>query len=113
MSATPHARGLLVLADTDEVLRALSRSEARRRAFGEKFPFPLCDDLDTILRDDSVDAVAVFSPANTHRDIAVRCAEAGKHVLMEKPLDIPTAHAEELVAACRKAGVKLGVVLQH
>ena len=113
MAVTPHARGLMDLADKIEVVHAFARSETRRRAFGEKFPFPLCDDLETILADDSVEAVAVFSPANTHRDIAIRCAQAGKHVLMEKPLDITTARAEELVAACRKAGVKLGVVLQH
>lgn len=113
MAVTPHARGLVDLSDDIEVVHAFAPSEERRRAFGEKFPFPLCDSLDTILNDDSVEAVAVFTPANTHRDIAIRCAEAGKHVLMEKPLDITTARAEELVAACRKAGVKLGVVLQH
>jgi UDP-N-acetyl-2-amino-2-deoxyglucuronate dehydrogenase len=44
-------------------------------------------------------------------EIAARCAAAGKHVLLEKPLEISTAKAEELVQACRK--VKLGVVLQH
>lgn len=113
MAVTPHARGLVDLADTVEVVHAFSPSESRRRAFGERFAFPLCDSLDAILADDSVEAVAVFSPANTHRDIAIRCAQAGKHVLMEKPLDITTARAEELVAACRTAGVKLGVVLQH
>lgn len=113
MAVTPHARGLMELADTVEVTHAFSPSEARRRAFAEKFPFPLCDRLETILADESVEAVAVLSPANTHRDIAIRCAQAGKHVLMEKPLEITTARAEELVAACRAAGVKLGVVLQH
>lgn len=113
MAVTPHARGLMDLADKVEVVHAFAPSEARRRAFGETFPFPLCDSLDTILKDDSVEAVAVFTPANTHRDIAVRCAEAGKHVLMEKPLDITTERAQDLVAACRKAGVTLGVVLQH
>ena len=113
MAVTPHARGLVDLADTVEVVHAFAPSEVRRRAFGEKFPFPLCDSLETILHDDSIEAVAVFSPANSHRDIAVRCAKSGKHVLTEKPLDITTARAEELVAACRRAGVKLGVVLQH
>jgi len=113
MAVTPHARGLMDLSDTVEVVHAFTPSEARRRSFADKFPFPLADSLDTILTDRSVEAVAVFTPANTHRDIAIRCAEAGKHVLMEKPLDITTARAEELVAACRKAGVTLGVVLQH
>ena len=71
------------------------------------------DSLDAILQDDSVEAVAIFTPANTHRDIGLACARAGKHVLMEKPLDITTKRAEELVAACRAAGVRMGVVLQH
>ncbi|MDI6029530.1 Gfo/Idh/MocA family oxidoreductase [Corticibacterium sp. UT-5YL-CI-8] len=113
MAVTPHARGLMDLSDSIEVVNAFAPSADRRRAFGEKFPFPLCDSVDTILNDPSVEAVAVFSPANTHLDIALRCAEAGKHILMEKPLDISTVRAEELVAACRKARVKLGVVLQH
>ena len=113
MAVTPHARGLVDLADTVEVVHAFSPSEQRRKAFGATFPFPLCDSLDRLLDDDSVEAVAVFTPANTHCEIAERCARAGKHVLMEKPLDITTARAEQLVAACREAGVKLGVVLQH
>jgi UDP-N-acetyl-2-amino-2-deoxyglucuronate dehydrogenase len=113
MAVTPHAKGLLDLSDSVEVVHAFSPSEARRKAFGERFPFPLCDSLEAILEDNSVDAVAVFTPANTHRDIAALCAAAGKHVLMEKPLDITTARAEEMIAACRNAGVRLGVVLQH
>lgn len=55
----------------------------------------------------------MFTPANTHRDIGLACARAGKHVLMEKPLDITTARAVELVEGCHSAGVTLGVVLQH
>ncbi len=113
MAVTPHAKGLADLADDVEVAYAFSPSEKRRREFADRFPFPTCDSLDTILADESVDAVAVFTPANTHRDIGLACAGAGKHVLMEKPLDISTARAVELVEGCRKAGVKLGVVLQH
>lgn len=113
MAVTPHARGLVDLADKIEVAHAFSPSAARRSAFAKQFPFPVRDSFDAILNDDSVSAVAVFTPANTHCDIARRCAAAGKHVLMEKPLDITTARAEELVRACRAAGVTLGVVLQH
>jgi UDP-N-acetyl-2-amino-2-deoxyglucuronate dehydrogenase len=113
MAVTPHAKGLVDLADTVEVVHAFAPSAARRAAFGARFPFPLTDRLETILQDDRVEAVAVFTPANTHCDIAERCAAAGKHVLMEKPLDITTARAERLVASCRAAGVTLGVVLQH
>jgi UDP-N-acetyl-2-amino-2-deoxyglucuronate dehydrogenase len=113
MAVTPHAKGLLDLADRVEVVHAFSPSEARRAAFAARFPFPSCERLETILEDRTVDAVLVITPANTHLDIARRCAAAGKHVLLEKPLDITTARAEELVAACRAAGVTLGIVLQH
>jgi UDP-N-acetyl-2-amino-2-deoxyglucuronate dehydrogenase len=113
MAVTPHAKGLMDLSGSVEVAAAFSPSQARRNAFGDKFPFPLVDSIASILDDKTIEAVAVFSPANTHADIAERCAAAGKHVLMEKPLDITTGRAELLVAACRKAGVKLGVVLQH
>jgi predicted dehydrogenase len=113
MAVTPHARGLVDLAGEVEVIHAFSPSEKRRAEFAAKFPFPTCDSLDTILNDGSVEAVAIYTPANTHRDIGLSCARAGKHVLMEKPLDITTARAVELVEGCRAAGVTMGVVLQH
>lgn len=113
MAVTPHARGLLDLADRVRVAHAFSPSAARRQAFGQKFPFPLCDQLETILEDPAVTAVAVLSPANTHLDVARRAAQSGKHVLLEKPIEISTARAAELVATCRDAGVTLGIVLQH
>ncbi len=113
MVVPPHAKSLMDLADTVEVAHAFSPDAAHRDAFAKRFPFPVCDSLDTILEDDSVEAVDVISPANTHRDIALACARAGKHVLTEKPLEISTERAVEMVAGCRAAGVKMGVVLQH
>ena len=113
MAVVPHAKSLLDLADRVEVAYAFSPSAARRAKFGEKFPFPQCDRLDTILDDGSVDAVAVLTPPNTHLDIVKCCAVAGKHVLLEKPLEITIARSEELVADCRGGGITLGVVLQH
>ena len=113
MAVTPHAKGLLDLSAQVEVVHAFSPSAARRAAFAARYPFALCERLETILEDRSVDAVLVLSPANTHLDIARRCAAAGKHVLLEKPLETTTERAEALVAACQAAGVTLGIVLQH
>ena len=109
MAVTPHAKSLLDL--KVEVAHAFSPSRERRDKFKERFAFPLCDRLETILEDKSVNAVLVLTPPNTHLDIASRCAAAGKHVLLEKPVEISTARAEQLVKAC--ARVTLGVVLQH
>jgi predicted dehydrogenase len=113
MAVTPHAKSLLDLKDRVEVACAFSPSAVRRQAFAGKFDFPLGERLDVILNDKSVGAVMVLTPPNTHLEIVRQCAAAGKHVLLEKPLEVSTARAVELVDACRCAGVTLGVVLQH
>jgi UDP-N-acetyl-2-amino-2-deoxyglucuronate dehydrogenase len=111
MAVTPHAKSLLDLKQRVEVAYAFSPSRDRRAKFAERFPFPQCDRLETILEDRSVDAVLVLTPPNTHLEIAERCAAAGKHVLLEKPLEVSTEKAQKLVQVCKS--VKLGVVLQH
>jgi predicted dehydrogenase len=111
MAVTPHAKSLLDLKYRVQVAYAFSPSVERRRKFAERFPFPQCDRLETILDDTAVDAVLVLTPPNTHLDVVERCAAAGKHVLLEKPLEVSTAKAEQLVN--KTSLVKLGVVLQH
>ena len=113
MAVTPHARSLIDLQERAEVAYAFSPTAARREAFASQFPFPLCDDLDAIIQDSSVDAAIVLTPANTHLDIVQRCAEVGKHVLLEKPVEITTERATQLVEICEQSGVTLGIVLQH
>jgi predicted dehydrogenase len=113
MAVTPHAKSLVDLKDRAEVAYAFSPSEARRRDFKTRFDFPLGGDLDAIFADNSVDAVLILTPPNTHRDLVKRAAAAKKHILLEKPLEISTSRALELIEACETAGVTLGVVLQH
>jgi predicted dehydrogenase len=113
MAVTPHAKSLVDLRDEVEVAYAFSPTEARRRSFGERFPFPLATSLDQILSDETVSAVLILTPPNTHLDLVRRAAEAGKHILLEKPLEITTARAEELVRTCRTSGCKLAVMLQQ
>ena len=113
MAVTPHAKSLLDLSDRTAVAWAMSPSAARQQAFQARFPFPTTDSLGPILEDSSVDVVAVLTPPNTHLEIAAELAKAGKHVLLEKPIDVTTERAEQLVARCRDAGVALSVVLQH
>ena len=55
----------------------------------------------------------ILTPPNTHLDLVRQAAAAGKHILLEKPLEISIERAEALVAAAEEAGVTLGVVLQH
>ena len=112
MAVTPHARSLVDLGDRVEVAHAFSRSAERRRAFAERFDFPLADDLELIVSDASVSAVMILTPPATHQELALRFAAAGKHILLEKPLERSTERAEALVQAAEAAGVRLGVVFQ-
>lgn len=113
MAVTPHARSLQELGDRVTVAAAFSPTASRRQSFAANYGLPVVDDLETLLADNSVQAMLVLTPPNTHLDLVRRCADAGKHVLLEKPIEIDTDRAADLVRLCRKAGVKLGMVLQH
>lgn len=57
----------------------------------------------------TVDAVLLSTPHHVHKSMTVEAAEAGKHVMVEKPMATTLADAEEMIAACRRAGVALTV----
>jgi len=61
------------------------------------------------LGDADVDAVVVATPTQFHREIVVAAAEAGKHILCEKPMAMNAEECDEMIAAGRRAGVKLQI----
>lgn len=64
-------------------------------------------DLEKILADDKIDAIAIATPVHTHYPIAKACLESGKHVLIEKPLASSVAQGEELVSLAEKNNLRL------
>lgn len=60
-----------------------------------------------MIKNERLDMVSVCTPAASHRDIVITCAQHGLHVLCEKPLAVTVADAKAMTAACQKAGVKL------
>ena len=64
-------------------------------------------DLEEVLKDDGVDAIAIATPVHTHFPIAKACLESGKHVLIEKPLASSVAQGEELVNLAEKNNLRL------
>lgn len=112
MGWAPHARSLHDLSDRAEVIGVYSRA-AERRAAAAGLGFPVTDDLEGLVRDPRVSAVMILTPPAAHLDIVRLAAGAGRHILLEKPLELTTARAAEVVAAARAAGVTLGTVLQY
>jgi len=113
MAATPHARALKDLADRIDVCSVYSRTKEKREAFAEEYGFPANDSIDALADDPDVDAALLITPPNQRIDLVRRFAEAGKHILMEKPVERTTEAAEEIVRICKANGVKLGIVFQH
>jgi predicted dehydrogenase len=111
--AEPHAKSLHDLAGRAQVKAAVSRTEARARAFADRFGFPVTTEIDAVIADPSIQAVIVLTPPAAHLAVAEQCFRVGKHVLVEKPLELTVERGAELVRAGRDAGRKLGVVLQH
>lgn len=66
-------------------------------------------DYHEILNNPEIDAVLICSSTDTHADIAVEAAEAGKHIFCEKPVDLTVAKIKKVIAAVEKAGVKLQI----
>ncbi len=79
---------------------------ALRRKFHVQHALPY-DQLDEFLRTGAVDAVYIAVPNDLHAEFTERAAAAGVHVLCEKPMASSSAHAQRMIAACRRAHVKL------
>lgn len=87
-----------------------NRGEAAGRALAQKHDaIWLANYRDAVARDD-VDVVTICTPSGNHADIAVAAAEAGKHLLVEKPIDITLPRIDRITNAVEQAGVTLACV---
>jgi predicted dehydrogenase len=112
-AALPHLRSLQDLNDRIELRYAFARDPRVDRIQPYTGPVRLTDSLELILRDHEVQAVIVATPPSTHLEICERFFAAGKHVLLEKPLELNLERGTRLLELATLAGLQLGVVLQH
>ena len=112
-SCAPHLQSLRELAPAVELAWVAARTPQRLAGLQLPPGTRTTTQLDDIVNDASVSAALVVTPPYTHLDIATQLARAGKHVLVEKPLDVSLARAQALVDLCEQQGVKLAVMLQH
>jgi len=95
-----QASEIVAVCDTREEYAQLLASQ-----YGVRQTF---SDLDTALAESSADAVYVATPVWLHVQHAVQALEAGKHVLVEKPLGLSTLECQRVVSACRRSGMVAG-----
>jgi predicted dehydrogenase len=103
-----HQRGWANVFKSDERVRlvcAWDEHPARGRDAAERLGVPFVEQLAEALGRSDVDAVTICSTNNTHADLGVAAARAGKHVMMQKPMATTVADCDRIVEAVEAAGV--------
>ena len=95
-----------------ELVALVSGTPAKLEKYGAEYGIPKTHqysyaDYDKIANNPDIDAVYIILPNSMHAEYTIRAAKAGKHVMCEKPMSNTAAEAEAMIAACRKARVKL------
>jgi UDP-N-acetyl-2-amino-2-deoxyglucuronate dehydrogenase len=108
MIAEFHARAIAEIPETT-LVAAFSRSEANGAKIagmstGECVVY---DDLDAMLAHPGLDVVCICTPSGAHLEPALKAAQAGKHLVVEKPLEITVARCDAIIEACDSANVRL------
>jgi len=87
--------------------------EERGRPLAEELGAAYAADYREVVRRPDVQVVSICLPTALHLEVARAAAEAGKHVVVEKPIELNLDRALELIAACRRHGVKLAAVFNR
>ncbi|RFB76513.1 Gfo/Idh/MocA family protein [Methylovirgula sp. 4M-Z18] len=110
VAAETHARELRNVAGA-RLVSVFARNKEKAAAFAAAFSVPKSsDDLQEFLANAALDAVIVTTPNGVHMEYAVAAAKAGKHVVVEKPLEITSGRAQNIVDACNSSRVGLSVI---
>ncbi len=70
-------------------------------------------DYGELLKQTDIDVIVILTPNGMHGDMAIEAAKAGKHIIIEKPIDIKLEKVDQLLQICKESTVKLSVISQH
>ena len=113
MAAKPHALALNDLTDIINVKAIYSRNKDKCYSFAKNYDFETANSIQQISENNNIDMVILITPPNQRLELVREFSKAGKHILMEKPIERSTTQAEEIVKICEKNNVMLGIVFQH
>lgn len=96
-----------------ELVAVCDNNPAKLEAVKGRFNVASYSDYADMLADPSIDVVTILTPSGMHAEHAIMAAEAGKHVVVEKPMALRLEDADAMIEACDRARVKLFVVKQN
>ncbi len=95
-----------------ELTSVYSRTEKNAKTLGEKHDVRWQTDWNAFISDPELDAVSICSPNGNHLDYGEKAARAGKHVVVEKPIEVTLDRARRLIQVCEESKVALAVIYQ-
>jgi len=107
-----HAQAIQQLTN-GQLIAVYSRNINNARRIGEKYAAEFYDVWDRFIDDDRIDIVSVCTPSGNHLEIGAKAASAGKHLVVEKPIEVTVNRGQQLVDYCIKSGVHLAVIFQN
>lgn len=111
--APRHAESILALAGQAKLVAVADVIESRARHLAQRYSADAETDYRRLLERKDVDIVNICTPSGLHAQIGIEAAQAGKHVIVEKPIALSLEDADALIRACAEAKVTLTVVLQN
>ena len=113
MAAAPHAKALKDLRDHIDLRGVFSRNAEKCKTFASRFELPFIKNIEDLINDPKLDIIIILTPPNQRLKLVQQFSDAGKHILMEKPVERSSAKAKKIVNLCKEKNVKLGIVFQH
>lgn len=93
-----------------ELTAVCDAAKDKANEFGDKYSVDAFTDFSIMLGKADIDVVNICLPSGLHEEFAIQAAGAGKHIIIEKPLDITTEKCDNIIAACELNNVKLAVI---
>lgn len=112
-----HVKTYKALLDSDEIdgLVICDADEKRASELARRFSVPFETDVERLLQDQSIDGVSIATPSPSHFELSKRLMEAGKDVLVEKPMTLDSTSAKELIKVSEDTGriLMVGHIFRH
>ena len=107
-----HIASFQDIPDT-EIRAVSSKSEKSAKATGEELNVPWYTDYNELLKRDDIQVVSICTPSGLHGEAAIAAANAGKHVIVEKPLEVTLDKIDAIIDACKRNNVKLNCIFNN
>lgn len=110
--AIKHAQAIAELQGA-KLLGLFNPNPASAEAARARFSEPIFSNMEEFLAIDGLDIVCICTPSGMHLEPGLAAIQAGKHLVVEKPIEINTDRADEMIEAAEQKGVKLAVIFQN